>query len=130
MYYTNYYKIEPNPTSKLSADLFIICSTIRYRRLLNLSLLNRNMAAATIAALQKAFPFPKSPSAALLLGAVIAGFLYLVGLAVYRLYFSPIARFPGPKLAALSRWYEFYYDCVLPGQFTFHIQELHKKYGE
>ena len=75
-------------------------------------------------------PFPTGPSVALLIGATVACLLYLVGLAVYRLYLSPIARFPGPKLAALSRWYEFYYDCVLPGQFTFHIQELHKQYGQ
>lgn len=57
------------------------------------------------------------------------GLIYLAGLAIYRLYFSPIAKFPGPKLAALSKWYEFYYEVVLKGQFTFHIQELHKKYG-
>lgn len=77
-----------------------------------------------------ALPFPTRPSVALLLGTTVASLLYLVGLAVYRLYLSPIAKFPGPKLAALSRWYEFYYDCVLPGQFTFHIQELHKQYGQ
>ena len=56
--------------------------------------------------------------------------LYLAGLAVYRLYLSPIAKFPGPKLAALSRWYEFYYDVVLRGQFSNHITELHKIYGK
>lgn len=59
-----------------------------------------------------------------------AFFAYLASLAVYRLYFSPIAQFPGPKWAALSRWYEFYYEVVLRGQFTFHIAELHKKYGK
>ncbi|KIX09391.1 uncharacterized protein Z518_00470 [Rhinocladiella mackenziei CBS 650.93] len=58
-----------------------------------------------------------------------AFFAYLVLLAVYRLYCSPIAKFPGPKLAALTRWYEFYYDVILRGQFTFHIAELHKNYG-
>jgi len=55
--------------------------------------------------------------------------LYTVGVAVYRLVFHPLARFPGPRLAALSNWYEFYYDVVQQGQFTSHIQELHKKYG-
>jgi hypothetical protein len=55
---------------------------------------------------------------------------YLISLAIYRLYLSPLAKFPGPKLAALSKYYEFYYEVVKRGQFTFHIQELHKKYGK
>ncbi|KAL1856024.1 hypothetical protein Plec18170_003892 [Paecilomyces lecythidis] len=54
---------------------------------------------------------------------------YLIGLGIYRLYFSPLAKFPGPKLAALTLWYEFYYDVVLSGQYVFHIRDLHKEYG-
>jgi hypothetical protein len=56
--------------------------------------------------------------------------VYLVGLAIYRLYLSPIAKFPGPKLAALTRWYEFYYEIVLRGKFSDHITDLHKIYGK
>jgi hypothetical protein len=60
----------------------------------------------------------------------LGGFLvYLISLAVYRLYLSPLANYPGPKLAALSKWYEFYYEVVCGGQFTVHIRELHKQYG-
>jgi hypothetical protein len=70
-------------------------------------------------------PFASVASACFLLWLV-----YLVGLAIYRLYLSPLAKFPGPKLAALSKNYELYYDVVRRGQFIFHIQELHKKYGE
>lgn len=55
--------------------------------------------------------------------------VYLISLAIYRLYFHPLARFPGPKLAALSKWYEFYYDVYLQGQFVFQLEELHKRYG-
>ncbi|ETN41890.1 uncharacterized protein HMPREF1541_03829 [Cyphellophora europaea CBS 101466] len=55
--------------------------------------------------------------------------LYLACLAIYRLYFSPIARFPGPKLAAVSFWYEFYHDVVRGGQYCFKISELHDQYG-
>lgn len=55
--------------------------------------------------------------------------LYVASLVIYRLYFHPLAKFPGPKYAALSRWHEFYYEVVLKGQFTFKIQELHKQYG-
>lgn len=54
---------------------------------------------------------------------------YTVYGALYRLFFSPIASFPGPRLAALTMWYEFYYDVVKPGQYTWKIAELHKKYG-
>jgi len=48
----------------------------------------------------------------------------------YRLYFSPTAHFPGPKLAALTQWYRVYYDVYLNEQFTFAREELHKKYGK
>jgi len=44
-------------------------------------------------------------------------------------YLSPIANVPGPRLAALTWWYEFYYDVILGGQYVFKIIELHKKYG-
>lgn len=69
------------------------------------------------------------PSAGVMIALFLIWISYLVGLAIYRLYFSPIAKFPGPKLAALTKWYEFYYDVVLQGQFTFQIQAMHKKYG-
>ena len=55
--------------------------------------------------------------------------LSIIGLSLYRLFFSPLAGFPGPKLAALTQWYEFYWNVVKQGQFTFHLQDLHDKYG-
>ncbi|KAF3388205.1 Trichodiene oxygenase [Talaromyces pinophilus] len=58
---------------------------------------------------------------------IIAG--YMIYLVVARLLLSPLSRFPGPKLAALSNWYEFYYDVLQQGQFTAHIQRLHDEYG-
>ena len=55
--------------------------------------------------------------------------IYSAAVTFDRLVLSPLAAFPGPKLAALTNWYEFYYDVILQGKFTFKIQELHKKYG-
>ncbi|ETS86527.1 hypothetical protein PFICI_00355 [Pestalotiopsis fici W106-1] len=54
---------------------------------------------------------------------------YYVSLVFYRLFFHPLAVFPGPKLAAISRWYEAYYDVVLKGQYTRKIADLHREYG-
>ncbi|KAK7192263.1 hypothetical protein DPSP01_012699 [Paraphaeosphaeria sporulosa] len=55
---------------------------------------------------------------------------YCIAIVVYRVWFSPIAKIPGPKLAALTFWYEFYYD-VYPHkyQYGFKLRELHNKYG-
>ena len=55
--------------------------------------------------------------------------VYIITLAVYRLYLSPLAKFPGPRLAALTLWYEFYYDVVQRGRYTWKIREMHRIYG-
>ena len=64
--------------------------------------------------------------------AEVVSIAFLVGSAVqiiYRLYFHPLANFPGPKLAAITWWYEIYYEIILRGQYTFKLGELHKEYG-
>jgi len=55
---------------------------------------------------------------------------YILSLILYRLYFSPLAKFPGPSLAACTSWYEFYYDAILFGKYTFEIAKMHKEYGK
>ena len=61
-----------------------------------------------------------------LIGWVIA---YPIGLAVYRLIFSQLAGFPGPRIAAATGWYEFYYDYFREGKYLFEIEKMHQKYG-
>ncbi|RHZ58049.1 hypothetical protein CDV55_105466 [Aspergillus turcosus] len=61
--------------------------------------------------------------------AAALGAVYLLWVVLDRLYLSPIARFPGPKLAALTHLYEFYWDTICCGQMTFQIGRLHEKYG-
>lgn len=72
------------------------------------------------------------PIMTLLTWAAAAFVVYLVGLALYRLYLSPLARsnIPGPKLGALSKFYEAYYEVVEKGQLSFKLNELHDRYGE
>ena len=55
---------------------------------------------------------------------------YALVIGTYRLFFHPLAQFPGPRLAALTRLYEAFYDVVQNGQYTFKIAELHKIYGK
>ncbi|CAI7611117.1 unnamed protein product [Penicillium glandicola] len=48
---------------------------------------------------------------------------------VYHLYFHPLSRFPGPKLAAATFLYEFYYDVIKGGMYIWEIERMHEKYG-
>ena len=54
---------------------------------------------------------------------------FLFARAVYRAFFHPLRKVPGPKLAAATYLYEFYYDIILGGRYIFKIEKLHKKYG-
>ncbi|KAL3475700.1 cytochrome P450 [Aspergillus californicus] len=60
---------------------------------------------------------------------VLATVGYWIGLVIYRLFLSPLAKFPGPRLAAATLWYETYYDTFRWGQYTFKITQMHEKYG-
>lgn len=55
---------------------------------------------------------------------------YRTFLIIYRVYLHPLARFPGPKLAAASLRYEFYFDVIKRGRFAWEIKQVHEVYGE
>lgn len=59
---------------------------------------------------------------------VAAAALYTLYGVIYRLYLSPVARFPGSRLAALTLWYEIYYDVVRRGSYVWKIQRMHEIY--
>ncbi|TGO41072.1 hypothetical protein BHYA_0027g00500 [Botrytis hyacinthi] len=48
---------------------------------------------------------------------------------IYRLYFHPLSKFPGPILPAVALWSEFYHECIQPGQYFLKIAQWHEKYG-
>lgn len=70
--------------------------------------------------------FSSSQITFIILGAILAA----CGVAVYSFFLSPLARFPGPKLAALTGWYETYFDCFRKGRYWIEIEDMHKKYGK
>ena len=56
--------------------------------------------------------------------------LYVISVAIHRLYFSRYAKFPGPRLAGLTYGYMFYYDVIAwSGQYYKKIEQLHEEYG-
>jgi len=56
---------------------------------------------------------------------------YRASLALYNISpFHPLYRFPGPKLAAASFLYEFWFDFVTVGRYTWEIKRMHEKYGK
>lgn len=61
--------------------------------------------------------------------AAIVIFVTYIARIIYSVYLGPLSKFPGPKLAAATLGYEFYYDIILKGRYTWKIRELHEKYG-
>jgi hypothetical protein len=66
----------------------------------------------------------------IILYALLVGSVYLILRSIYRLWFHPLSKFPGPKLAAITHLYEFYYDAIKGGMYIWEIERWHLKYGE
>lgn len=60
---------------------------------------------------------------------VAALLLYVGAVVIYRLYLSPLSHFPGPFLAKVTNYYEWYYNVIQNGTYWLRIEEIHKQYG-
>ncbi|RDW76542.1 cytochrome P450 [Aspergillus mulundensis] len=58
----------------------------------------------------------------------IALVVAVIHLAISRLLFHPLANVPGPALAALSTWYEFYHDVIRNGRYVKRVESMHEEY--
>jgi cytochrome P450 len=63
----------------------------------------------------------------LLLAIVASVVLYVVGFVVHRLYFHPLAKFPGPKFNAISPIPSII--SLLRGRIPLEVKQMHDKYG-
>lgn len=70
------------------------------------------------------------PSTAAVGTAVVVLAWYIICKCLYNLYFHPLSKFPGPKLAAIGFLYEFYYDVIKDGTYLWEIEKMHRRYGK
>lgn len=68
----------------------------------------------------------------LLMPAILAGLaaVYCCSVAFYRLYLHPLRKFPGPKLAAVTKLYRAWYQIVHDGGQLKQWNKLHEQYGK
>ncbi|RAH42807.1 cytochrome P450 [Aspergillus brunneoviolaceus CBS 621.78] len=58
---------------------------------------------------------------------LFAGIIYIVGICIYRLYFHPLAKYPGPFFAKITTWRAVYHGKS--GDLHVDIWRCHQKYG-
>ena len=56
--------------------------------------------------------------------------IYFLATCFYNLYLHPLRKIPGPKLAAIGPYLEFYHEVIRDGQYLWEIAKMHDKYGK
>nr|AVM39104.1 putative cytochrome P450 oxygenase [Trichoderma taxi] len=69
------------------------------------------------------------PPAALVGATVGVGILYFLCQCFYNIYLHPLRKIPGPKLAVIGPYLEFYHEVLRDGQYLWEIEKMHEKYG-
>jgi len=66
----------------------------------------------------------------LLLGRILLSVIVLLIIrAIYRITFHPLARFPGPRLGAVTSLWAASYDLAKEDSLVKHLHALHERYG-
>jgi len=55
--------------------------------------------------------------------------IYIFSRGIYNLYFHPLCKIPGPRVAAVSSFYDFWYDVIKGGTYLWEIRKMHEIYG-
>ncbi|KAK4169784.1 putative cytochrome P450 [Cladorrhinum sp. PSN259] len=81
----------------------------------------------------KLLPFSGTLTSSVVVSATLVAFvIHRLIIIVYRLYFHPLSSFPGPRLAAITSLYEWYYAILYPKPVPwveYQRSVLHPKYG-
>ncbi|KAG7094555.1 hypothetical protein E1B28_005383 [Marasmius oreades] len=72
---------------------------------------------------------PIMPSQSLKIATISLFLAQVVASVFYRLVFHPLRRFPGPWLAAITKYYRGYYEVFCDGGWLDQLEVLHEKYG-
>lgn len=65
----------------------------------------------------------------LLVGLVACAIVSLAIKVIYRIKYHPLAKFPGPKIAAATHLYEIAWDYFGYGAYLYEVQRMHERYG-
>lgn len=61
---------------------------------------------------------------------VISIIVWTLGRVVYNLYFHPLAKYPGPRMAAATEWWQAWLEIFKAESLSLTLLELHAKHGD
>ena len=61
---------------------------------------------------------------------IVVYVFFVLAKCFYNLFLHPLRRFPGPRFAAMTSLYEFWFDVIQDGQYLWEIEKMHRQYGK
>jgi hypothetical protein len=66
----------------------------------------------------------------LIFGAILIFLAYKILSTLFSYFTFPIRDIPGPRIAAITRYYEFYYNAIKHFSYAQKVAELHQQYDQ